>query len=378
MKPHFPQRLHTLAAVATLLAATSGAAMADEYTIAVGKGLTGPLAFVGVPESNGIKMAIEELNARKFLGEHKLALTTNDDANDRGQAVSLLNRAVRSDNALVYLGTANSSMAIAIAPVLNDLKIPMFATAATAEPIKVSPWYFKITTPLTNHMTRLGKYAVEKVNIKRPALVFTRDNEAQLQNMRSFKAVLTDAGIKPVAEETVLTADTDYSAVATKIAASQPDSVWLGALAVQAANLAVQLKQAGVPANTIIFGTSGLGDDYLKAGGAAVENTYASGDYNVSQKSALNASFVENYKKRYGTMPDNWAAVGYSSALIAAEAIRKALPNPTREKVRDAILQLKDVPTVLGNGMWGIDANRNTVYDVSIIRLQGGKFSLAP
>jgi branched-chain amino acid transport system substrate-binding protein len=354
-------------------------AHAEDFVIGVGMALTGPLAFVGVPEVNAIKMAVDELNAQNYLGAgNKIVLIVNDDANDRGQTMTLLTRAAKVEKALIFLGPANSALAIAIAPILNELQMPMFATATTADPLKVSQWYFKVTAPSAGQTRPVADYAVNKAKVKRPAIIYTRDNEGQVGNARGFRDVLAAAGVKPVIEETILTTDTDFSAVATKIAAADPDSLWLGALAVQAANIAIQLRQAGVSKDIIFFGTSGLGDDYLKAGREAVDNTYTSVDFNAYSTSPDIVKFVDNYKKRYGQVPDNFAAVGYAQVQIAARAIKDTMPNPTREKIRDRITKMKDIPVILGEGKWGLDANRIPQYTLPIILIKGGKFQSAP
>ena len=54
-------------------------AAAAEFTIASVKALTGPLAFVGVPEANAVKMAVDELNAANYLGAgNSIKLISND------------------------------------------------------------------------------------------------------------------------------------------------------------------------------------------------------------------------------------------------------------------------------------------------------------
>ena len=359
---------------------TAGAALASlpasaaEYTIASIKALTGPLAFVGVPEANAVKMAIDELNAANYLGAgNTLKLVSNDDQNDRAQITTLLTRAAKVDNALIVLGGANSVLMIAIAPLLNDLQIPMFATAQTAAPLAASKWYLKVTASSELQVAPLAKYAVEKVKPQRLAAIWGRDNDGHINNMKAFMGPLAAAGIKPVAEETILIGDTDFGALATKIAAAKPDAIWLGANAAQAANLVIQLKQAGVSPNVTMFGTAGLGVDYLKIGGKAVDNTYFAIDFNDQSTAPMNVKFRENYKKRYNTEPDNWAAVGYSEALLAARAIKDSMPNPTREKVLEAVMKLKDADVVLGNGKWSQKADRIPEYGPAVMVIKNGK-----
>jgi branched-chain amino acid transport system substrate-binding protein len=363
-----------LAVLTTSLALASLPAAAAEFTIASVKALTGPLAFVGVPEANAVKMAIDELNAANYLGAgNSIKLISNDDQNDRAQITTLLTRSAKVDNALIVLGGANSVLMIAVAPLLNELQIPLFATAQTAAPIAVSKWYLKIAASSELQVAPLAQYAVEKVKPQRLAAIWGRDNDGHINNMKAFMGPLAAKGVKPMVEETILISDTDFGALATKIAAAKPDAIWLGANAAQAANLVIQLKQAGVSPTVALFGTAGLGVDYLKIGGKAVENTYFAIDFNDQSTAALNVKFRENYKKRFNSEPDNWAAVGYSEALLAARAIKDAMPNPTREKVLDAIMKLREADVVLGNGKWTQKADRIPEYGPAVMVIRNGK-----
>lgn len=363
-----------LAVLAAGAIAASLPAAAAEYTISSIKALTGPLAFVGVPEANAVKMAIDELNAANYLGAgNSIKLISNDDQNDRAQLTTLLTRSAKVDDALIILGPANSVLMIAIAPLLNDLQIPMFATAQTAAPLAVTKWYLKVTASSQLQVAPLAKYAVEKVKPTRLAAIWGRDNDGHINNMKAFMAPLAEKGIKPMAEETILISDSDFGALATKIAAAKPDAIWLGANAAQAANLVIQLKQAGVSPSVALFGTAGLGVDYLKIGGKAVENTYFSIDFNDQSTDPLNVKFRQNYKRLYNTEPDNWAAVGYSEALLAARAIKESMPNPTREKVLAAIMKFKDADVVLGGGKWTQQPDRIPDYGPAVMVIRNNK-----
>ena len=64
-------------------------AVAAEFTIVSIKALTGPLAFVGVPEANAAIMAADELNASNYFGTgNSLKLISQDDQNDRALYVN--------------------------------------------------------------------------------------------------------------------------------------------------------------------------------------------------------------------------------------------------------------------------------------------------
>lgn len=349
-------------------------ANAAEFTIVSIKALTGPLAFVGVPQANATQMAVDELNASNYLGAgNSLKLLSHDDQNDRAQISTLLTRAAKVDNALIVQGGANSVLMIAVAPILNELQMPMFSTAQTSAPLAASKWYLKITASSEVQVAPLSKYAMEKVNFQRMAVIWGRDNDGHINNMKAFMGPVLAAGRKPISEETILISDTDFGALATKVAGARPDAIWLGANAAQAANLVIQLKQAGVSPNVSLFGTAGLGVDYLKIGGKAVDNTYFTTDYNDQSTQPLNVRFRDNYTKRFKNPPDNWAAVGYSETMVVARAIKDSMPNPTREKVLAAVMNMKDADVVMGGGKWTQKADRIPEYGPVVMVVRGGK-----
>ena len=49
-----------------------------------------------------------------------------------------------------------------------------------------------------------------------------------------------------------------------------------------------------------------------------------------------------------------------------------------RDRIRRELAALKNVPTVLGNGKYSYDANRNAAYGATLITVQDGKVALAP
>ena len=57
---------------------------------------------------------------------------------------------------------------------------------------------------------------------------------------------------------------------------------------------------------------------------------------------------MTEYKAKYGAVPNQFAAQAYDAMGIMLEALEKAGPNVTREKLRDALAETKDYPGVTG------------------------------
>ena len=83
-------------------------------------------------------------------------------------------------------------------------------------------------------------------------------------------------------------------------------------------------------------------------------------------------SFVANYKKKYNKTPDAMAALGYDSAFVLADAIKRA-GTTEGSKLRDAIAATKDFEGVTGK--FSLDAKRDAVKSAAILQIKGGKFT---
>lgn len=373
-------QIRSLSAVvlsASLLASVP--AMAKDIIVGAGLSLTGSYAFVGVPQANGMKMALEEINAKKLLGEgNKIVLNIYDDGNERAQALTVAQKAVIQDKAVAFFAPANAPVAVAVAGAMNDLGVPAFSLASSLIPIQTTKWWFKINAGSDGLAIPLANYAADKAKIKKVGIFFLHDHESHVAQAAKFKEILKAKGADIVVEATAAIRDTDYMAAATKIVQANPDGVYIGAAGQQAANVIIQLRQAGIGANTKFFGTGGLGGDFVKHGGPAVNNAYATADYNYLRTDKLNQDFLAGYQKQFNTLPDNFAAIGYDAMYFLADAIKRALPDATPERIRVEFSKIKNHPSVMGTGTWGIGEDRLPIYDMNIMLAKDGSFVTAP
>lgn len=354
-------------------------AMAKDIVVGAGLSLTGSYAFVGVPQANGMKLATDEINEKKLLGEgNKIVLHIYDDGNERGQALTVAQKAVIQDKAVAYFAPASAPVAVAVGGAMNDLAVPAFSLASSLIPIQTTKWWFKINAASDGLATPIANYAADKAKVRKVAIFHLHDHESHVAQSNKFKEILQSKGAEIVAEATAAMRDTDFMAAATKIAQANPDGVYIGAGGEQAANVIIQLRQAGIGPDTKFFGTGGLGGDFAKHGASAVNNTYATADYNYMRTDKLNQDFLAAYQKRFNTLPDNFAAIGYDAMYFLADAIKRALPDATPERIRAEFAKIKDHPSVMGTGTWGIGEDRLPIYDMNIMVAKDGKFVTAP
>ena len=90
-------------------------------------------------------------------------------------------------------------------------------------------------------------------------------------------------------------------------------------------------------------------------------------------------NFNQRYAARWGALPDAWSALGYDSANVLADALKRAgAADP--KKIRDALAATKAFPAV--TGQITIDAKRNASKSAVILTIKDGKYkfvtSVAP
>lgn len=368
-------RLLTLSAG---MALACSAAIAADRKIVILQALTGGAAFVGVPASEGMKFAAEEMNAKNFLGADKIVVEVADSASARPQAMAAVTRYAADPSVLFILGPTTAPESIPSAGVANDAKIGMKAMTNAIALLTAGPWGFISAQPPSITMPQLGDYAVDVAKVKACATIRFSDNEAYVDLERIFVEHTEKRGMKFVDRTGIKQADSDFSTIATRIVAAKPDCVVLFTLGPSAANLAIQLKQAGLPASVRLIGQSGLSSPQLvQIGGAAVEGLVFSSDWTPGGNSPSSQAFAAAYKAKTGKDADNWAALGYSYMTVVGNALKAAGPNPTRESLRDAMTKTKDVPVVVGSGKYSY-VNRIPTYGSTFLMVKDGKFVPAP
>ena len=126
--------------------------------------------------------------------------------------------------------------------------------------------------------------------------------------------------------------------------------------------------------NIPIFGGDGWeSESLLTIGKDAMEGHYFSTHCSIEQPTAEMTAFVAAYQKRFeGKTPDAMAVLGYDSAMVLVDAIKRA---KTTESValRDAIAATKNFAGASGNIT--LNADRDAVKALVFIQIKNEKFT---
>jgi branched-chain amino acid transport system substrate-binding protein len=331
--------------------------------------LTGGAANYGINVQRGVEIAVEEANASGELGDITLELISEDTGGDWSAAANAFTKLIEIDGVDVIVGAVLSSETQAGGPIAMEAKIPTISPSSTAKDLtKGNPYLFRNCLSDEVQAAQLAEYAVKELGLKKFAIFYT-NNDYGVSLKDAFEAKARELA-EVVAVEVFMDGDESFKPQLTKIKESNPDSLYIAGYYTEAAKIAQQAKEMGL--NVQLLGADGLCNvAYIDIGGEAVEGTYATSGFYPDDPTPAVQNFVTAYKNKYGEEPDMFAAQAYDAAWIVINAIKSKGPNP--EQIREGIAATKDFPGITGKT--SIDEEGDTIKDVIILKVEGGKFT---
>ncbi len=370
--------LHAWTASAGFLAALllsgcgPGGGGTNSATLRIGEfaSLTGKEATFGQSSHNGTELAVMELNAAGGVLGKSLELITQDNQSKAGESQTVVNKLIARDGVVAILGEVASSRSLEAAPVCQNAKIPMISPSSTNPDVtKTGDYIFRVCFIDPFQGTVMANFAKDTLKAKRVAIFTDVKSDYSKGLAKFFKERHAINGGTIASEFDFNGGDTDFKGQLTAIKASNPEALFLPGYYTDVALICIQAKQLGL--NVPIFGGDGWESDKLmEIGRDAVEGTHFSTHYHPDVGSPRSRQFVDAYKKAYGSSPDAMAALGYDSAMILADAMKRA-GSAEPAKVRDALAATRDYDAVTGKIT--IDPNRDASKSAVILRVEGGK-----
>jgi ABC-type branched-subunit amino acid transport system substrate-binding protein len=315
---------------AVALSMVSAHAATEEQVVKIGLTgpLTGPQAAIGKDDENGVRMAIERLNAEGLvIGGRKtrFELVSQDDAADPRIGMTVAQRLV-DDNVKVIFGPFNSGVAIPISNLVNVAGIVM-ATVASNPSITQHgyPFVFRISASDTQLGSRMGEFAARKLKIKRIAVIDDRTAYGQGLAEEFIDAAKAN-GIEIVDREYTTDKATDFVSILTHIKGAHADGIFYGGYYAQAGALRKQMKRLAMN-GYLLGGDAMCNAELAKVGGDTVDaGVYCPQGGPVLDQTQEGRQFKADYKQRFHTDPLTYSAALYDGMNIVARA-RRPMPS---------------------------------------------------
>lgn len=343
---------------------------AQEIVVGHYGSLTGSEATFGKSTSEGLRLAIAEVNAEGGVLGRQIKLIEYDTKGDAKEAGAVVTRLVSRDKVVAVIGEVASSLSLAGAPVCQAAGVPMISPSSTNPRVtKAGNMIFRVCfiDPFQGYAG--AKFATETRKAKRVAVLLDQASAYSVGLAEQFELHFKKMGGEITTRQSYNAGDQDFTARLTTIRATNPDIIYAPGYYTDVANIAIQARALGITAP--LLGGDGWDSSKLaEIGGKAIEGSFYSNHYTIDDPSPVIQDFIRKYEDEYGAKPDALAALAYDSGNLLFHAIK--LANSTNGKAIAAELaKTKNFGAVTGN--LTLDADRNAIKPAVIVEIKDGQ-----
>jgi len=321
--------------------------------------MTGPESVQGMAGLNAIKLYAKLLNEKGGLLGKKVEVIAYDDQISPEVAVTVATKLIEVDNVDVAINGTGSSCCLATGELFNKAGIPAFGLGIS-KTFMAQGWeyQFRPTINTTISVSTLPKL-MTSMGYKKLAMI-TGQNDYGINNRNVMLEYAPKAGMEIVADETMVSGDTDFSGQITNMLKNKPDAVFIGIASGDVATCIKQLRQFGW--DGIIFYSENLQQTMVEIAGEA--SNYVAFAYPYALYNDINdikdpqmKEFYELYLAEYGQLPPGDCAYrGWDAMLILEEAVKIA-KSTERDAIRDAILEISGLKILGGTANFAATKN---------------------
>lgn len=379
-------RTFKFAPVAAALIGAASVATAQEPTpveVTALLGVTGPLASLDVPTSEGIKLAASQVNEGggfEVDGKmYRLDVNVVDVQGRPDQAVGAARQLLNDPSVIAILGPVASSLAVPVAEISQPRMLQLTPSTITqtmiGQPGKellfntLNPQYGE-TGIASGYVDWLKANILDSEGISSIALLLPNDSFGQLQ-VDFFSEAFAEIGLETTAVEIFEPGTSDFSAQLTKIKGGEPDALFWGYTDEVGKTIIRQALELGVTKKFIAApGPSGASaaDQSDRIDFAVWPSSVVS----LSNPSDSMTEFVDAYEAQVGrdiNPGDQFALYLYDATRMLVEAMKAAGSVDDKEKIAEALRGLQY------SGVMDINVSDQgqflTDWDVGLMRTGG-------
>jgi branched-chain amino acid transport system substrate-binding protein len=317
-------------ALATALAAPASA----QAPVRIGYQLplTGSTAQYGQDFKTAAEIALTAFNEAKKLPV-KVEIVYEDSRSDAKEGVAIARKFVDDKSIVAVLGDFTSTVSMAAAQVYKQAGMPQLSqTASHPDYAKISEWQFRNITTQAQEGPYNADWMASK-GIRKVAMIAEQTDWGQ-SVLKYFGDEMKAKGGSVVFSEFFNRGLADFRPIIAKIARDKPDAIYTGFFYEDGAQFLKQMKQLGV-AIPVYSTSAAYNQKLVELAGADAEGMLLTTTFLPTSDKPEVKRFVDAWKKvRNGEEPGQFPAQAYDAVNIMLDAVVRAYPNPSREKVR--------------------------------------------
>jgi branched-chain amino acid transport system substrate-binding protein len=324
-------KLKALVAGVALGFSMSGMA-AEPIKIGVSGPFTGGSAPMGVSMRDGVRLAVNEINAKGGVLGRQLQMVERDDEAKPERGVQIAQELINKEKVVATVGYINTGVALASQRFYQQAKIPVMNNVATGSIVtkqfanQPENYVFRNSANDTIQSTMIAEEAIRR-GFKKPAILADSTNYGQL-GREDLEKVLATKNVKPVSVEKYNIGDVDMTAQLLRAKQAGADVVLTYGIGPELAQIANGMQKLGWKVPIVGSWTLAMANFIDNAGangnGTRMPQTFIQNPDTPKRKAFIDA-YVKAYNPPNGRMPSAVsAAQGYDSIYLLAAAIQQA------------------------------------------------------
>lgn len=310
--------------------------------------VSGAVALFGEANVNGVKMAVEELNAEGGVLDRKIELLIKDSKATPETGVQLARDAALRDKVSAIFGPVSSGVAIAMTEVAEQYKTPIFFHTSNSQALTTTNFhkYAFSVVPNSTMEGRGNAMGVKDLGHKRWA-VLAPDYEFGHAQSDSFieKLKELDPQAQIVKKLYPPLGEKDFNSYIRSLLASKPDAIYTAIFAGDIIAFTKQARSQGLFEKAFVTGLYDT-DALQTLKDDAPEGVRAYGRAPFFAIEGLD-EFNKKYRQKYGKYPSDWAIMAYDAVKVWAQGVEKA--GKVDPDALVTALEGADVDTLRGN-----------------------------
>lgn len=348
-----------------------------EIVIGTHQDLSGPVVSWGQPVSNGMKMAVDEINAAGGINGRQIKLLLEDDGYDPKKTLLVTQKLITQDQILALVGPMGAATSGPVMPWVLKQGVPHLFPVASSE-IFYEPFdklKFSIFTPWSSQTYNATKWFHKNKGLKKVGAL-VQDDEFGASVQRGVEQAAKELNI-PAVVVTYKRGSTDFSSQIARLKSEDVGMIALGTPIRESVAAANEAQKAGWKVDMLVT-TSGFAPEVIKLGGDNVEGLWGSAQTPIPYMENAGPElkkWMEAYKARFNSDPNPQAVIGYQIISLFAEGAKHAGKDLNRETLVQGLEKVKDWKDIFGTAPMSFGPDRRLATNTPILfQVQKGKW----
>jgi branched-chain amino acid transport system substrate-binding protein len=345
---------YALALSAAILAASGSASAQETVKLAMVAELSGPGAPSGTNWRDGIKIAVEEINAEGGILGKQVELPEYDTQTDPQVSRALVLKAI-DEGAYVILGTIYSGSTMVNMLVAQQNSIPQFVGSEAPGIVeKNNPFVFRTSSGAQMGIPALTTYFTDTLKAKKVGVAWV-NNEFGKGGHDVFLKEMEGAGIEVIADVASEQAQGDYASDVAKLKDANPEAVFVYMNQEESARFLIEANKQGLKMPLIGEVTLTEAKVIELAGGAAEGAIAHVGVTATATEVPGIAEFATKFEATFKRKPTHDAIKGYVGAWTTkyvTELVGEFDGEAFAEKMHGLCLKAAENPKILLDTCW--------------------------